>query len=215
MQWIDKLAVFVMISEPGDGIANRFEASSEVFSPVCGHEHDALRPENCAPPICGKSAERQPERIDYGISYRKHRSRIRSLLEQCASGGTSGSEMESRHYTSYAPVHFFREGTCQVERTQPGFYMPYRNRSIESGEGRHHGRRRVSLHKHGVRLCFPKQLVHVNQRAARKFREGLVGPHQAEVVVGANAKPAQNGVKQFAMLPRDADEGRQLPPAPL
>ena len=121
--------------------------------------------------------------------------------------------MQGGQLRSQPAVDLLREGRVAVQGAQTRFHVAHGHTVIEGRQARRHDRGGVSLHQDHIRPLGFQHGVKAFQNQGSQPAQFLIGPHDIEIVMNGNPKPAQNGLQQVAVLRGDADAGLELIPA--
>ena len=92
------------------------------------------------------------DRVDHGVARDVHGVHLGALASQVLGRVVGRREVQVRHPAHDDAVHLLGERLLQVARAQPGLDVPDADLVVERAGGGDHGRGRVAMHEHQVRL---------------------------------------------------------------
>ncbi len=150
------------------------------------------------------------EGINHGVARHDDALAGNPFLQQVIARPVGGGKVQGGQMRSQAAVNLLRERRVPVQGAQTRFHVAHGHAVIESRQARHHDRGGVSLHQDDVRPVGGEHFMKPLQNQGGQPAQFLIGPHHVEIVMNGDAKPAQDGLQQVAVLRGDADAGLEL-----
>ena len=138
----------------------------------------------------GQSARDPLQRVDDGIARDQNSLRRVAFVEQRLLRPLGRSEEEIRHHVDDPTVRLLRKRRLEISGAQPSLDVADAKPQMESRERGHHRRSCVALDQGPIGQGLAQKSMELGEPSRRQVVEGLVGPHQVQIVVGPNGEEA-------------------------